>query len=607
MRGCRLYARHLAAAALILGATAAMAQTGGPIQLAPPPQDGEPAVPGAATGTGGAEVPTVAPAGQPTLGGKVGVQVDQLQSVDADSIGLLDEAAGGFGAKMWQGTDRSLVDSLLPALPVYSRSRTIRRLMRRLLLSTATVPEGPPTGPQSLIALRVGLLMAMGHSAAAQELQAAVPTQYKDEVLTQLAVGAQLTDQNIDGACSEIRAQLTESEAPFWQKAMAFCHAMAGAHDQAALAADLLRELGETNDEVFFALIEALAGAEVPAIEAVPNPTPMVLTMMRAAERPLPADVLNGIEPALLRAVAEDEALDHDLRLRAAERAMSVGTLAPASLARLYQSVEFSQEEIDAAFTAADADQAGTPTTRALLYQAAAAQVVPAARAEVLARAWDVARRGGAYQVMTQVTLSQLDDIKPDLPMAWFAPEAVRALLLAGEVDLARAWSRTVNRSARSDPQAAHAAAEIWPLMRLAAPDPGETWADARILDWLAARIDDETVGEAAADYTAGVLFGLFQVLGEPVGGAGWRDVVGQPYHTAGVTVNPALWFGMRNAASAGRRGETVLYALVALRGGALKNIDPLIVAAAVEALHAVGLTGEARALAVEAAVARGA
>ena len=600
MRDFRL-SIQLAAAVLAIGVTPSLAQTSGPIQLAPPPQDAGTAAPSAETG--GATVTVTEPAAT----GKTGVQVDQLQSVDADSIGLLDEAAGGLGIKMWRGTDRSLVDSLLPALPVYSRSHTIRRLMRRLLLSTATVPEGAATGPQSLIALRVGLLMAMGHTAAAQELQAAVPSQYKDEVLTQLAVGAQLTDQDIDGACAEVRAQLRESDALFWQKAMAFCHAMAGEHDQAALATDLLRELGAADDEVFFALVEALAGADIPAIEKLPNPTPMVLAMMRANERSLPPDVLDGVEAAMLRSVAEDETLDQDVRLRAAERAMSVGTLAPGSLARIYQSVEFSQDEIDAAFTAADADQAGTPTTRALLYQAAAAQVVPAARAEVLARAWDVARKGGAYHVMTQVTLSQLDDIKPDLPLAWFAPEAVRALLLAGEVDLARSWYGTVSRSARRDPQAAHATAEMWPLMRLAAPDQAEKWADARILDWLSARIDDEAVGEAAAEYTAGVLFGLFQVLGEPVGGAGWRNIVGQLYHTAGVTVNPALWFGMRNAAAAGRRGETVLYALVALRGGALKNIDPLIVAAAVESLKAVGLKAEARALAVEAAVARGA
>ena len=70
---------------------------------------------------------------------------------------------------------------------------------------------------------------------------------------------------------------------------------------------------------------------------------------------------------------------------------------------------------------------------------------------------------------------------------------------------------------------------------------------------------------------------------------------------------DPGLGLALRNAAAARRVGETVLFSLIALgdRGPGLS--DPAALAEALAALRQIGLQADARALAIDAALANGA
>lgn len=87
-----------------------------------------------------APVPAVqpGPSAGPTTGPVVSVQT--LESVDADSVGTLDDAEGGLGIDMWNGTGRALVGRLIALLPRRMSSPAMRDLMRRLLLTRAEAP-----------------------------------------------------------------------------------------------------------------------------------------------------------------------------------------------------------------------------------------------------------------------------------------------------------------------------------------------------------------------------------------------------------------------------------------------------------------------------------
>jgi len=93
-----------------------LAQVGPPVRLKPPlhrkrskpPAKSEPA----------AKIlrPIQSPAREPNSVRKGLVEVDTLDIVDPDSVGLLDPSHGGFGANLWKGTKKTLVERLLPKL-----------------------------------------------------------------------------------------------------------------------------------------------------------------------------------------------------------------------------------------------------------------------------------------------------------------------------------------------------------------------------------------------------------------------------------------------------------------------------------------------------------
>ena len=285
-------------------ATAQLQAPGKPLLLAPPkaleplpaetgakPRRGRPSDrrEGTAGGAGGSTSPPAE--GRP----ESGIQVDALTTPDSESVGTLGGADGGFGVAMWQGTRRALVDALLPRLPVNATSPAMRDLMRRLLLSAAAAPRGESEKGR-LVALRARLLAEMGEYAGVSDLLEATPERAENERLVRIEADARFLANDNARACALAAGQIVRSPSAYWQKAFVFCQALAAHHDKAALGTALLREMGE-EDDVFFMLIEALATGAAPTIESLPRPTPLHLTMARAAKARLPADVISSNRP----------------------------------------------------------------------------------------------------------------------------------------------------------------------------------------------------------------------------------------------------------------------------------------------------------------------
>ena len=221
----------LAVLALAVWGSSAQAQQTPPIQLAPqklaPPTATAPKI----------VAPPVATADQATApektnnpAGTGGVQVGNLQNIDPDSTGILSEAQGGFGAEMWLGTDRAIVEKLLPQLPISSSSAVMRELMRRLLLSIARVPEGKSSG-LSLVATRIKLLVAMGDLVAVNTLLNATPGRATNAELARIGTEIRFLSNDNARACAQAGGQIRNQDVDFWQKAFFFCQALAGEHD----------------------------------------------------------------------------------------------------------------------------------------------------------------------------------------------------------------------------------------------------------------------------------------------------------------------------------------------------------------------------------------
>ncbi|MCZ6523585.1 MAG: hypothetical protein O7A68_06935 [Alphaproteobacteria bacterium] len=612
--------RGSAAALLVIGgavlAAAALAQTGevGPprqlipqpqaIEVGPPPKAVPPAPPQlpAAPPRPPAATPTPAPT-PASLAPEADhgcIQVERLQSLDPSSVGVLDEDQGGLGVDMWAGTSRALVERLLSRLPAGTRSRAMRRLMRVLLLSAAKVPEGEPTVP-SLLGLRVERLAAAGDMEAVRQLINLAPNNLDDARLARAEVAGRLLAGDNAGACDRAQAMVRVDEDSYWLKAMAFCKALNGEHAAAQVGMSLLREQG-TDDRVFFTLIEALAGDERAVVDSLIAPTALHLAMLRAARRSIPADAVEGANPAILRVIATSPNANLQVRLTAAERAEAAGTLSARALAQIYASIAFSPEEMSNALSLAESDHG--PGSRALLYQVAAIETVPTARAEALQKTWALASESGGFGTAARVGADSLLALEPSAELLWLVPDAGRALLAAGKFEAASAWFQVaLRRSSQADPEAGFAALSLWPLMVIANPSLASRWTPEVLARWVASQRE---LPEALRQQRLSVMFSLLDGLDLMPDAGQWEALLEGPLNETTYMPSPALWRGLENAAAAGRVGETVLLALLTLGDLGPGGADPLALRAVIAALSAVGLDEHARAIALEAALVRG-
>jgi len=600
------------------------------------------------------------PAPRSMTGG--GVQIDSLSAINVNEAGVLLPSNGGFGVDMWKGTSASLVQQLLPSLPINAPSAAMRDLSRRLLLTPARLPEGEFKGA-GLIAQRLSLLMAMGDMKGASDLFRSLPDVTGEPELVRLEMELRLLAYDTDRACSLASREMPINPSQYWKKAFNFCQIIQGQTGKAALGVSMMREMGEA-DEVFLQIAEALIVKEAPQLESLPNPSALHFAMAREANAPLPADVLSSNTPSVARAVATSSLASQGLRLEAAERADAAGALPKATLRQLYASVEFS--EADRANPLSRADVEFGPMVRALLYHTALTQTVPTAKAEAAARAFALARDEGRYASTVQVFEPVLDRIPPSVDLKWFAPEAIRAFLVIGNFKSAGDWYQILRSRAGFDPEMEKALASFRPIAWLFEFEGTDRLGPEILADWWNAQKADPE-----AHVKAAVLYTILEALGLEVSAESWDPIINasdrkgvllpnvgiwrrlqalakkderevesqpQPMSWSAKTIpsdgeNPAsigtvsidkvvlsaptatatpmagkiLATSLDNPSVTGERiGETVLLSLIAIGNAGPAKVDPLVLGDVLRALKAAGLKKEARALALDAVLARG-
>lgn len=585
----------------------------------PPPNDAAPSVqPPAGI--------TVAP--RPLDG--AGITVNRLESVDPDAIGLIGEDQGGFPLTLWQGARWSVVSGLMPRMPAGLSSPALRDMARRLLVSQASVPVGKPLDA-SFVALRIDRLLAMGDVGNALALLKITPDERRDEALARTRIEALFFDNNNADACKAVVNATRDYSGLYWSQAQAFCLALSGAHARASLIADLLREREDEIEKVFFAAIDALAGAKRGESPALNAPSALHLAMMRAAGFKFPAEIVQTAQASVLRAVALAPNAALEVRLIAAEKAHRIGALKDDEIVRLYLGIPFSKAELSGPISAAE--ESWTPRTRALLVRAAAAQSVALAKAEVLRRAWQLGQERDGYAEIAGTSVPVVAGIEPAVELLWFAKDAARVLFAAGRTDRALAWYAIAAADSERIEEARDAETVLWPLAVLAdnneagnrpagagAPGNDATGNNAarparldavpldaaRLRSWFEARrqADAQAVSrQAAAFYT------LLEAMGRTVPAALWQSLLDRPFAAAADGGNGlnAVWTHSVETASAGTRlGETVLLATVGAGDTGDKGLSLGDAARLIVALRRIGLEAAARRLAVETAMAAG-
>jgi hypothetical protein len=286
------------------------------------------------------------------------------------------------------------------------------------------------------------------------------------------------------------------------------------------------------------------------------------------------------------------------VRAHAAELACAAGLITGDSLAQIYAAFPFAPEQIANAISTFESGPG--PMSRAMLYQAARAQSLPAARAEVLRVALRPNEGTDVYQAVVRSFLPLLVEVPASPDLAWFAGAAGHALYATGQYEAASSWLALGRQEAILNPQAATAVAALWPYSRLAGDVALTT--DGSLAAWSAML---GTSGDAAQARRQSLLRAAFQALGEqdPLP---WNTIAAAADVPARPLPSAALLYALQEASESQRLGETVLLSLVVLGAGGPADSHVLALSSAIAALRRVGLEQEARALAIESALANG-
>ncbi|HEV8388592.1 MAG TPA: hypothetical protein VGQ35_02055 [Dongiaceae bacterium] len=523
----------------------------------PPVQPAEPTEPSMQpVATGGMAQPTPAP--------------------DAGAPGLLDDSNAGLGANIWQGSSGAQLISLMPKLPAPQTQPSLRDLQLRLLLTKAPGPNAG-AGIDTLVPLRAERLHAMGFSAEAMLLTKgaanAAPVDAKS------AFEKALSAQDTDTACAKVDEVLASQQIMdlYWRKALLFCQIQRGQKDQASIGLDLIRETPDkdANTKDFIALSSLLLGETKKKVKLAGDPDPLLATMMlKAGMNPKNVQSAQPPKPSGLAgaaAAARDPSLPLNTRIEAAEQAFAGGLVSVDELTQLYRQVKFTGDPMN---------MPDSPMMRAQLYQAADQAFDPARRAQFVQRALQTARARGTYFVQGAVYRPIADKVTPSPNLAWFAPEAARLMFWSGNVERGGFWLNLAQGAAGGQPEIARALPGLQILAQMSGltgnydADPVMTWQQTGGNPGIAERLRSIEAG-----------------LGLP---GGIAPVAG------------AQAAAISEAAQAGRRGETVLLALVALGGRGLAGADSATLAQSLGGLSSVGLQDEARHIGLEAAILAG-
>ena len=531
-----------------------------------------------------------------------GIEVNRLERLDPQEFGTIDALSGGLARDMWAGTSSSLAAKLLGQLPSAIASPSLREVLRRALLTSATLPVKRPDNPAvNFAALRISQLQLMGLLGSAAELLDAAPNRKADHVLHRLHAENLLMGNDIATACAETQRPETDLAERYWQYLLIFCHVVENNLAEAALGVSILAEGKEPIDPGFMLLIDGFVSGVVPKVDAIGRPTALLLAMLRYAKLPVPDAALARAPPPLLVMIAGSMETDLDLRLAAAEKAVREGAMTTDWLTRIYVGAQFSREELDNALSTAQAAQA--PRGRALLYQAAYGQNVPTARAEVLRKALDFAAENGFYSLSTRIYQAMLESMVPSVELSWFAADAIRALSALGRLDLVRPWLNGLRYQSARDPAAKLALDSLWAMATLASVKDATVVAAGSFGDWCTAI---EAVVQETANSRIKVGMALLEIAGQNFEGAQWEAALKVSKPVSVRLSDYAYRVALRRAAAAGRLAETILLSAIVVGGDRLGELDLSLLAEVVDALRRVGLDQEAHALVLEAAVEKG-
>ncbi|WP_028467718.1 hypothetical protein [Nisaea denitrificans] len=535
-------------------------------------------------------------------GTKDGISINSLDRVSGESVGTIGQDESALPATMWDGTPRSAIQRMLALVGEAPATASLRDLMLRILLSPAAVPQATdPADRTSVVKARIDALERLGAWPDYIRLLDSVPAGDDETALppvlrARLKTDAGFLTGDTGKSCAIARdAMLSLPEDRYWQKAGAFCQALADEWESVEFNLRLMLELGD-QDARYFELMRAVSGtvSDLPQMPEAAQLRPLDIAMMRAAGVAPSMPDPDAVPASLISILTSFKALRFEDRLRLAERGERLGLVDRSELISLYELVDIDPSQMQNALTAAAADPSANG--RALLYRAIASQTLPLARAQAIQQALNLGRAEGRYGATARLYAPLIQEIPTTSPYAWFAADAASAFIAAGMSDAAAPWMEMAAREARMGPEQATAWRDAVIMSRLSAGEDVPLEKNFLREWWRGVR----NLGPENAPARATLLFGLLEATGAETPGTVWRGLIDQAAPKDSKTPPPALLWARRDAAGNGRLGEGALLTVLSLSGAELLDYDTGTLTESVRALSELGLEKDAYRLSLD-------
>lgn len=509
----------------------------------------------------------------------------RAQGFDARPTGFLSSRTGGMPADGWAGTSLGTAKRLTSALPAAPRSRALRDLQFKVMVSELTPPAADGSPPPTLFARKVERLAAMGEGESLNEMVRSAGG-YADPAIAATVVNALMMAGERAGACAIVQGHPLAQ--PFAKRAEAACMLAAGDNAGALAAVASLR----TSDPAFATLVQIAAGGLPPtAAPAGPLDGP-AMVMLNLAHVPPPAAALQTTQPPLIRSLVGHRTLALATRIEIAERGEALAIVEATRLGDLY-------------LQAISEGAALPPATARRARLVAAARNASNAQ-EIMtstAAVYGEARGGPLFSTVARASASALLNLPAQAQYANVAQEAMRGFLLLGDKQLAQAWTKLALNAAYNNARAALALDRLLPLLVISGVDNTQRLAAIDVNRWYEVMRQDDAKG---APLRGSLLLQLFRATGINLAPGSTDLPEAPPAGARLVSPAPATLQAMLSASGARRRAETALLASVAIGETSLVELHPTAVGTIVRALREAGEDHAARLFAIEVAIAHG-
>ena len=544
------------------------------------------------------------------------VSVSELPKIDAGWVGILSEEERSLGWNMWSGTDRNFAKVLIELLPVNAPSAAMRSLAKRLLLSRASQPEeasskelsviGPDGKPiknqeidATFLALRFSKLARLGAGKELFTLSEAVPLEDMVDELAKEAISARLLSGETNEACEEVKNLAKRTNELHWRKILVVCQLIEGKRDAALLSLELLMAELES-DDIFSSLIYSLADGYAPPEES--NLESIYFEILIAV---LPGEQLDKqrlrLSPSGKRIVALNSSHPWKLRVLLAEQAVSAGALESSVLGQLCNEYDFDENIFIKAAT--ESKNMEGYMARALLYQASLRATSYIERARFLRLLLDRADKEDLFTAYSATILPILLTLEPRSDLIWFASSAARAGMAGGNYKVASEWLALLGKTADLDFEASGSLLRLLPLIAVSGQPLPKPFMSSQATDVWSGLPD--TLSNKEKQIRASRLLVLLSAMGINIAEGAWKNLVNPEYiHTEESIPSSALRYQLINAAENNRVAEVVAISLIMLGSDGPSKSGLVSLNAVIRALRNIGLEDDARAIAVETAIA---